>query len=718
MGLLLTLNATVALAQSVDISTRPLRHERTHDFDVQHYRIQLSLNQAKRSFQGETTIRFTALTDGFRQLSLDAETFTVEAVYDSNRQPLAFTHSNGNLLVTLAAPLGYGEVAELRVRYHADGVQPDPEKFGMSKGYDLGLGFKHHTETNPALANTLSFPEGARHWFPCYDHPNDKATSELIATVQEDHQVISNGRLVGITRDEQARTRTFHWLQEKPHATYLFVLAAGPFAEVPDTQPGLPVSYWVYPQAVPNATRSFGKTREIIRYFESEFGVPFPWAKYHQITVPGIGGGAESTSATVIGDVTIHDARAEQDFPTHWLVAHEAAHQWWGNLVTMRDWTHAWIHEGFATYYENAYLTESQGQDEAAVDWLLKRDAYLTEMRTRYRRPIVTPRWEVPDQNFDRHSYQKAALVIRLLRQVMGDAAYRRAITHFLRKHAFQSVDTHDLLVAIRESTGQVLDSFFADWIHKPGHPVLSIQTRWIATEQAVEVHVQQTQDGHGQPAVFQMPIQFGITTPSGKRVEEVWMRQRQQTFRFAADAQPLLVRFDEGNHLLCEFDFEKPLEELLYQLSHDDVTGRMWAAQQLAKHMEAPGVLQALRRSARDDAFWGVRRAALRATASFQDEGLIGFWQQRAQDTKSAVRVAALQLLAARRDPALRPWFLQRFRDDDSYLAQAEALRGIGNCGGPGDLPMLQHAATQASPRDVIRRAAREAIASLSQRP
>lgn len=717
MTALAILCGALAVAQRVDISSRPLRYERSHDFDVQHYRIQLTLDDVRRSFAGETAITLTALRDGFSQVSLDAETFTVDEVREPNGRPLSFTHRDGKLIVALSSPRNYGEPVELRVRYHALGVQPDPEKFGMSRGYDLGLSFKPSTASNPELVNTLSFPEGARHWFPCYDHPNDKATSELIATVREDFQVISNGRLVAATADSSAHTRTFHWLQEKPHATYLFVLVAGPYVELRDPAPGLPVSYWVYPAARADAPRSFGKTREILHFLERELGVAYPWVKYDQITIPGIGGGAESTSATVIGDVVIHDEQADQDFPTHWLVAHEAAHQWWGDLVTMRDWSHAWLHEGFATYYENAYLAASQGEDEAAIDWLQKRDTYLREARTQYLRPIVSPHWEAPDQNFDRHSYQKAALVIRLLRATMGDDAYRRTITHFLQKHAYRSADTHDLLVAIRESTGQVLDEFFDQWIHRPGHPVLQVEAQWLPAANAVEIRVTQTQQGGGEPLAYSMPVQFGITTASGKRVERAWLRQRAQTFRFPVDGKPLLVRFDEGNHLLCEFRFQKSTEELLYQLSQDDVTGRMWAAGQLATRLGEPRVFAALERSARGDASWGVRREALRATATSSQAGLVAFWKERATDPKSAVRVAALQLLAARRDATLRAWFQERFRAEDSYFARAEALRALGHSGVAEDLPFLRAASTQSSPRDVLRKAALEAIALLEKR-
>jgi aminopeptidase N len=121
----------------------------------------------------------------------------------------------------------------------------------------------------------------------------------------------------------------------------------------------------------------------------NEFGYEYPWAKYDQITIPGIGGGAESTSATVLGHVTIHDVRAEQDFSSVPLVAHEAAHQWWGDLVTMRSWSDTWINEGFASYSEYLFALHAAGKDEAAINLLNKKQSYLKEAREKYMRPIV-----------------------------------------------------------------------------------------------------------------------------------------------------------------------------------------------------------------------------------------------------------------------------------------------------------------------------------------
>ena len=337
---------SVLWSDEVDVYSWPSRQERSSDYDVLHYRIQLAFNEATRSFEGETTITLRPLRDDFEVCTLDAETFHVTQVRGKDSAALHFDQQPGKLVVRLTRPYAYHEELSFTVFYRAENVDPDPERFGMNKGYDLGLSFKSATDDHPALINTLSFPTGARHWFPCFDHPNDKATSEVIATVDADYQVISNGRLVSVTEAQERQEKTFHWFQELPHSTYLFVLVAGPYVKVPDSLGSLPIGYWVYQQDRGDALRSFRKTPEIIEFFNQEFGYRYPWAKYDQITIPRFGGGAESTTATVVGQGIIHDEKADKDFPSHWLVAHEAAHQWWGDVVTMRDWSHAWLNEG------------------------------------------------------------------------------------------------------------------------------------------------------------------------------------------------------------------------------------------------------------------------------------------------------------------------------------------------------------------------------------
>ena len=444
-----------------------------------------------------------------------------------------------------------------------------------------------------------------------------------------------------------------------------------------------------------DAMRSFEKTPAIIEFFNNEYGYPFPWAKYDQITIPGIGGGAESTSATVLGESTIHDERAEQDFSSHGLVAHEAAHQWWGNLVSYRDWSETWISESFATFGEHLFTRHDRGQDEGAVNLLAKKDAYLREAGERYQRPIVSRRWSYPNENFDRHTYQKGAAVLHTLRWILGDDAFRSAMTHFLTKHAFQPVDTHDLMDAIKEATGRNMDWFFEQWIYKAGHPVFEVSHAWDEPAQLLSVRVRQTGD------FFRTPVRIGVHTPSERTSETLWLEDDDETLELVLSEEPLLVRFDEGNHLLKEWTFEKTEDELVYQLENDDVIGRMWAASRLGDH-------PAVETAARNDRFWAVRRAAIEALGTGAPTELL---KEKILDENSTVRAAALRALGDTKDPELLPFFEERFRVDDSYVAQAEALRALGKVADASSRPFLEEAARMDSPRDVIARAARSAL-------
>lgn len=699
-----------AFAQKIDVYARPLRAERSRDYDALHYRIALRFDETQKTFWGENTITLTPLAEAFNTCVLDAELLKVTSVSDANAQPLSFTQTDSSVSIALNRTYHYGDTLSFTVAYISVNPQPDPKKYGMSPDYDLGLDFKEATSDNPQLINTLSFPEGARHWFPCNDQPNDKAANELLVTVRKEYSAISNGRLLGVKEDQARATKTFHWSQELPHSTYLFVLAAGPYVMLKDSLGALPINYWVYPSAVKDAMRSFHRTPEIIAFFNREYGYDYPWVKYDQITIPGIGGGAESTSATVVGQSTIHDERAEQDFPSHWLVAHEAAHQWWGDLVTMRTWSHTWINESFATYGEHLYSKHLYGADEGALNLEDKKNAYLREARERYQRPIVFDRYVFPNENFDSHTYPKGAALLNTLRWLMGDKPFQRALSHFLHKHAFQAADTYELMTAIKEATGQNMDWFFEQWIFKAGHPIFEVSYEWDESAQQLRLNVQQTQQTSEWIPIFKTPVQVGVVTAAGKTTHKLWLDEKEERFELSCSAQPLLVRFDEGNFLVKELTFKKSTEELLYQLKHDDVIGRMWAASELKAFSSQAEALAALQTAAESDSFWAVRRSAIETLGSLQRAELSSFFKKKSADPKSRVRVAALKALGDLKQRSLVKFFEERFAREDSYLAQAEALRSLGKCGDKSSLPFLARAAKMTSPRNVIRNAAEEA--------
>ena len=698
--LIFLLLSGIIVGQTVDVSQWPLQVERSRDFDVQHYRIRLNLDIPGKAFQGQTTVTLLPLRDGFDRCRLDAESFTVSDVWNPWGTPLKFEQTEDALIVHLNKKFKVQETVSFTVAYSAK----DPED---------GLRFYEESEDNPQLVGSDSWPYGVRHWVPCNDYPNDKVTNEIIASVPDPYKVVANGRLESVIQNEADGTSTWHWVQDLPHSTYLFFVAAAPYVVVQDSYGNIPISYWIYPQHAEQARLVFGKTPKMMEFFNRIYGYDYPWDKYDQVVVP-FGGGMECTSATAMGHRIMYDEKGEQDFSSIGIVSHELAHQWWGDLITLRSWAHTWMNESFGTYSDYLYIRFERGENEGAVNLLGKKDSYLREAHNRYIRPIVYHRYRRPQDVFDSHTYPKGAVVLHMLRFVLGDDAFFRTLKHFLHEHAFQPVDTHDFTKAVKTVTGQNLDWFFEQWLFRPGHPLFEVQSEWLPEENKVRLTIKQVQDTSKNIPIYRTPVNIGVTTSQGKTSKKVWIEDREETFEFPSDAKPLLVRFDEGNYLLKEWTFSKSREELIYQLQNDDVIGRMWAASELSKFVDNPTVGEQLRKTAKEDTFWAVRRNAIQTLAETKDKQLIPFLKETCLDENSSVRVAALNRMGEYQLTELVDFLKNRFQEEGSYRAQAEAIAALVKCGGTELVPFLEEAAAIPSPRHIIRNAAQRALNQL----
>ena len=692
--------AAPAAAQQVDWSKKALQSERSRTYDALHYRVAIRLDLDQRSFEGEATVSITSLREGLETCVLDAEEFKVSRVVSDWGEPLEFEQTAKELTVRLRRPLRLGETRSFTCFY----AGRDPK---------AGLRFVEEKPANPALVFSDSWPDRVHHWFPCYDYPNDKATSEILATVKSGLKVAANGRLVRVSEDATAGTVTWHWLQDLPHSTYLIFLAAAPYVVVQDSYKSLPVNYWVYPQDEKKVPPTYGKTPRMIEFFNRTFGYDYPWQKYDQVSVPS-GGGAESTSATAMTHSIMVDEEDEADFPAIGIVSHELAHQWWGDLITLRSWAHTWLNESFGTYSDYLYFRHDRGDDDGAVNLQGKLNAYLREARTRYVRPIVTDRYDEPADMFDSHTYPKGALVLHMLRNLLGDGQFFAVLTHFLHRYAFDAVDTHDFIRSVKTVTGQNLDWFFDQWLFKPGHPVFDVRSEWDPARKVVRLTVAQVQDFARGIPVFRVPVAVGVTTAAGKVTTRIWLREKKETFELPAASKPLLVRFDEGNVLIKEVSYPKDVDELLFQLGHDDVIGRMDAAAGLARFKDEPKVFDALAASGRDDGFWAVRRASIEALGKLADKRVPAALKAAALDRNSSVRAAALSALGDLSDPGLTPFFRERFAADRSDVVRAEAVRSISKAGGSSSIPFVETCVSVPSHRNVIGNAATQALAQL----
>lgn len=716
----LSLKITGAYSQQVDFSQKPRRWERSRTYDALHYLIKIKLDIDRKAFEGEAVLTLSSLCPDLRKIELDAEDYRVEQVNDEWGHSLSFSQTDKKLLVELGRPHNIGEIFSITVFYQSDNQAHITTK-------KKGLRFFDATAEHPALVASDSWPDGVHHWFPCYDFPNDKVTNEIIATVQEPNKVAANGRLVSVIRNERERTVTYHWVQDKPHSTYLIFLTAAPYEIIRDCYQNIPISYWVFPQQVKDALRSYEKTPKMMEFFIKTFSTSYPWDKYDQISVP-LGGGAESTSATAMTYEIIHDEKAEKDFSSIGIVSHELAHQWWGDLITLRSWEHAWLNESFGTYSDYLYYEYDRGPEEGAINLLNKKNSYLREAKTKYVRPIVTDRYETPQDLFDAHSYQKGACVLHMLRFILGDQRFFKVLKEFLHNYSFQPVDTHDFMKTVKEVTGENLDWFFEQWLFQPGHPVLEISSRWDDGEKTLGLSIKQIQDTSRGTPVYKIPVLIGIrgsesldeASSKGDRDDEliykIWITGKENYYEFHLTGKPLMVRFDHGNYLLKEWIFPKSVEELLYQARYDDVIGRMWAVQELKAFGHKPEVSEAIQEIARSDDFWAVRKAAVETIGSWRNTRFIAFLKEKCKDKHSQVRAVALKALGDFGLAGLAGFFQECFNRDDSYLAQSEALRALGKTGDKKQIDFLKKAAALPSYRNIIKNAALEAIRALDQ--
>jgi aminopeptidase N len=686
--------------QTVDFSKKPLQSERSRSYDALHYLIKLKFDLDRKSFAGTATVTLSSFVEGLEACVLDAEEFTVTSVVDDYGTPLKFEQSDKEIKVVLPRPAKFGEVVTFTCEYNGR----EPQK---------GLKFVDETPETPRLVWSDSWPDNVHHWFPCFDYPNDKATSEIVATVPSGLKVAANGRLVGVDEDKAAGTATYHWSQELPHSTYLIFLAAAPYVVVRDSYRTLPVNYWVYPGDEAKARPTYGKTPAMIAFFNEIFGYDYPWQKYDQISVP-LGGGAESTSATAMTQQIMVSEEDEPDFSAIGIVSHELAHQWWGDLITLRSWGHAWMNESFGTYSDYLYFRHDKGDDEGAVNLQNKLAAYLREAKIRYIRPIVSDRYDRPEDMFDSHSYPKGALVLHMLRSILGDEIFFKTLSHFLHRYAFDAVDTADFIRSVKTVTGQNLDWFFDQWLFKPGHPVFDIRSEYDTARKVVRLKVAQVQDFAKGVPVFRIPVALRVVTAGQSETYRVWIREREETFEFPAATKPLLVRFDATNELIKEMTFPKETAELLYQLKNDDVIGRMSAAGELEFVQDQAAVVAGLSWCARSDPFWAVRRQAVESLARRTSPEVPAVLKQACRDPHSYVRSAAVQALGALKDRRLAALYKDLFLKDGSVRVRAEALRALGLTGDASLIPFLRESAAVPSHQNMIKRAAEEALKQL----
>ncbi len=659
--------------------------------EVRHIKLELGLDIAEKAVFGTATHTVAAKNDGVRNVPFDGMDMDVREVrIDGEARP--FENDGRTITVDVGRGRQRGEAFDIAISYRAT-----PR---------LGLYFVGPDEAypdKPVQVWSQGQDEDSRYWYPCYDFPNNKQTSEMVVTVPGSWFALSNGRLIAEKANRDG-TKAFHWKQERPHSTYLITLAAGEFARIDDSRDGLTIDYYVEEKDLERGRLTFGRTPKMIALFERLTGVKYPWAKYSQVVVRDfVFGGMENTSATSMTENILVDRKATRDFTSDDLVSHELAHMWWGDLLTCRDWSHGWLNEGFATYFEMLWDEEEHGIDEYRQGVVLNTELYMGE---RYRRPIVSNVYNEPIDIFDRHLYEKGSLVLHTLRGVLGDDAFFRSIQRYCRENQDRSVITQDLVDAIDAETGRNFEWFFDQWVYKPGHPEFKVSWSWDDDAKLATVNVKQTQKTEDGTPIFRVPVVIDFTVarkkPQAFRVE---ITEQEHTFVFPLAQKPDLCRFDPYNRVLKKLDFEKSTGELRLQLrDDDDMAGRRLAAEGLGKKGGKEAV-RALETALATDRFWSVRAAAAKALGTIRGEdardALLRNLDVRHPKARRAV-VAALGEF--RQDEQVLDALVPLSRKDQSWFVESEANRSIGKLRVPRGFEVIASNFDRPSFRQVVR--------------
>ena len=637
---------------------------------VEHIFLDLSLDIPNQSCYGSCSIRLLPVRNGIDRLTLDAVNLKITTV-QVNEVEQRFEYDGEQLCIYLSQPTEIGHRLLIAIAYAAEKPQ---------RGIYFIQPDKHYPH-KPTQVWTQGEDEDSRYWFPCFDYPGQLSTSEIRVRVSHPFVAISNGELVDTV--EEAKYTTYHWSQQQVHPTYLMTLAVGDFAEIRDEWHGKAVTYYVEKGREADAKRSMGKTPQMIEFLSEKYGYPYAFPKYAQVCVDDfIFGGMENTSTTLLTDRCLLDERAILDNRnTESLVVHELAHQWFGDLVVIKHWSHAWIKEGMASYSEVMWTEREYGDQEAAYYRLSEARSYFSEDSSRYRRPMVTHVYREAIELYDRHIYEKGSCVYHMIRAELGDELFWQAVQTFVQDNAHQTVETIDLLRAIEKATGRNLAFLFDQYVYRGGHPDFKVAYAWDGDANLAKVTVTQTQAKADSKDLFNLriPIGFGYKENPQLTTFTVRVHEKEQSFYFPLTQKPDFISFDVGNNYLKTVQLEFPISELKAQLEFDPhPISRIYAAEALAKKGGLEATL-ALSSALKNDPFWGVRVEVAKELAEIQLDQAFDGLVAGLDDSSPFVRRAVISSLAQIKTHNSYKAVKSVVQDGDaSYYVEAAACRTI----------------------------------------
>jgi len=664
----------------------------TKENDLTHIKLVANFDYAKSQLNGEVWLDLHPHFYATNSLTLDAKGMNlheVALVENGQKKKLNYRYDSLQLTINLNKKFTAKENYTIYIKYTA---KPNEYK---SKGSQAitdakGLYFINPLGTDkskPTQIWTQGETEGTSVWIPIIDKTNQKCTQEFQLTVPSKYVSLSNGSLVKQI-DNNNGTRLDVWKMDQPHSPYLFFIGIGDYAIIKDiyTSKGvdqknekrkIEVSYYIEKEYEKEARKIYGKTPEMIAFYEQTLGIPFPWVKYAQISGRDyVSGAMENTTCTLHGDAVQQNARELVD-GNNWegTIAHELFHQWFGDLVTAESWSNLTVNESFADYSQTLWLEHSKGKDAGQYENYTGLRSYLSSPADG-EKDLVRFFYKDREDMFDLVSYQKGGRILNMLRHYVGDDAFFTSLNKYLTDNKFSNGSAIKLKLAFESVTGKDLNWFFNQWYFDNGHPYIRITQKYLADKKQVMVVLQQTQT---QQKVFELPVGIDIYVSNNKSHYDVWSKNRVDSFYFPAAVAPDNVNVDNDKVLLWSKEDTKPLSQYVYQYYHaGNFLDRFEAINEAAENMIKPEA-QALIKSALKDSFYVIRQKAIHAynpaAITSEIEELIA--NIAINDPSTQVREDAIDAIGALIKPNYKDLYI-KWTNDASYLVSGAALEAL----------------------------------------
>jgi aminopeptidase N len=653
----------------------------TKENDLVHTKLVASFNYTTSQMNGEVWLQLHPHFYATNELTLDAkamEILEVALVQNNSNKKLKYTYDGMLIKINLDKTYTSNESYTVYIKYIA---KPNEYKAKGSEAITdaKGLYFINPTgadASKPTQIWTQGETEGTSVWLPIIDKPNQKSTQEFHLTVPSKYVSLSNGLLVKQV-DNKNGTRLDVWKMDQPHSPYLFFIGIGDYAVIKDSYNGKEISYYIEKAYEKEARKIYGNTPSMIAFYEKILGIPFPWAKYAQMSARDyVSGAMENTTCTLHSDAVQQNARELVD-GNNWesTIAHELFHQWFGDLVTAESWSNITVNESFADYSQTLWAENSKGKDAGQYENYVGLRSYLSSTEDAEKN-LVRFFYKEREDVFDLVSYQKGGRVLNMLRNYVGDEAFFASLHKYLDDNKFNNGSAIKLKLAFEALTGKDLNWFFNQWYFDKGHPFVRITQKYIADKKQVLVEIKQTQTTN---KIFELPIGIDVYVAGKKDHYQVWSKNKVDSFYFPSNAAPDNVNVDNDKVLLWEKEDAKPLAQYAYQYHHaNNFMDRFEAINEAIENLSKPEA-QLLVKAALKDSFYVIRQTAIKAynPAEMNAETEKIIYEMAAKDPSTVVRQEAIDALGALNKPAYKNDYI-KWTQDASYLVAGAALDAL----------------------------------------